>query len=110
MDDAIKRLHLSDINQRTVVLPAVLTESEGTMQLVKFLGFHFQPQNEHFSEPYVIFPHWNHDELLIPAFESLRAINGMFILFIYIFCRIFNTFSSNCIVGKVWFLYVRLES
>ena len=42
VDEAIKRLHVNDINLRTSVLPPVITASEGAMKLVKHLGFHFQ--------------------------------------------------------------------
>ena len=42
IDDAIKRLHVSDINARTAILPATVTNSEGALRLVKLLGFHFQ--------------------------------------------------------------------
>ena len=97
VDEAIKRLHVNDINLRTSVLPPVITASEGAMKLVKHLGFHFQVKPVCFklnavhhikviglfqargvdlTEPYVIFPHWNHEELLIPTYEALSTLEG----------------------------------
>ena len=40
------------------------------------LLLHGQARGADLTEPYVIFPHWNHDELLIPAYEALRALQG----------------------------------
>ena len=47
------------------------------------LLLHGQARGADLTEPYVIFPHWNHDELLIPAYEALRALQGDVTLYAY---------------------------
>lgn len=57
------------------------TEASGSMpaiQLLKRLGFHFQARGSQLTTPYIVFPHWNTDDLLIPAYDALRAVAGNF--------------------------------
>ena len=50
--------------------------SSCTLDLLKVLGFHFQAKGAALKDPYVVYPHWNKDELLIPAYDALRAVLG----------------------------------
>ena len=76
MDSALKRLHTSDNNKKTTVLSDSLIHCAGAIQLLKIIGFHFQASGTSLDNPYVVYPHWNKDELLIPTYDSLRAILG----------------------------------
>lgn len=46
------------------------------MEMLRLLGFHFQAKGTSLTNPYVVYPHWNKDELLIPSYDALRAILG----------------------------------
>jgi hypothetical protein len=50
------------------------------MEMLKLLGFHFQAKGASLTNPYVMYPHWNRDELLIPSYDALRAITGKMLL------------------------------
>ncbi|KAK3780031.1 hypothetical protein RRG08_029724 [Elysia crispata] len=73
LDSSLKRLHTSEINKQPVRLSDVIARSGHSLDILKWLGFHFQAKGEQLSCPYVIFPHWNSDELLIPAYDALKA-------------------------------------
>ncbi|GFN95683.1 tetratricopeptide repeat protein 28 [Plakobranchus ocellatus] len=77
LDLSLKRLHTAEINKRPVRLADVVAKSGCGLAMLKWLGFHFQAKGEQLSCPYIIFPHWNSDELLIPAYDSLKAAAEM---------------------------------
>lgn len=76
LDAALKRLHTEDNNKQTSQLSVELTKGEGSVSLLTMLGFHFQAMGASLSEPYIVYPHWNKDEMLIPAYDALRALTG----------------------------------
>ncbi|KAI8771455.1 tetratricopeptide repeat protein 28 [Biomphalaria glabrata] len=73
MDAALKRLHTPENNSQLCVLNNELASDTKALELLKWLGFHFQPKGTQLTEPYVVFPHWNTDKLLIPTYDVLRA-------------------------------------
>ncbi|XP_048245138.1 tetratricopeptide repeat protein 28-like [Haliotis rufescens] len=77
LDAALKRLHTEDNNKQTSQLSAELTKGEGSVSLLTMLGFHFQAMGASLSEPYIVYPHWNKDEMLIPAYDALRALTDI---------------------------------
>ncbi|KAJ8300636.1 hypothetical protein KUTeg_022155 [Tegillarca granosa] len=77
LDSSLKRLHTDDNNRVTTVLSSVITHSAGGLDLLKLLGFHFQAKGTTLSDPYVVYPHWNKDDLLVPTYDALRAIHDI---------------------------------
>ncbi|XP_069120674.1 tetratricopeptide repeat protein 28-like isoform X2 [Argopecten irradians] len=75
LDSSLKRLHTEELNQQTTNLSLHLTGSIGGLDLLKCLGFHFQAKGATLSNPYVVYPHWNRDELLVPCYDALRAVS-----------------------------------
>ncbi|GFR63069.1 tetratricopeptide repeat protein 28 [Elysia marginata] len=73
LDSSLKRLHTAEINKRPVRLSDTISSSTHSLAMLKWLGFHFQAKGELLSCPYIIFPHWNSDELLIPTYDALKA-------------------------------------
>ena len=76
LDAALKRLHTEDNNKVTAQLTMDVSGSLAAIQLLKRLGFHFQARGGHLMSPYIVFPHWNTDDLLIPSYDALRALAG----------------------------------
>ncbi|XP_064648996.1 tetratricopeptide repeat protein 28-like [Lineus longissimus] len=76
LDSGLKRLHTED-SKVTTELDDKIAESPAALELLKFLGFHFQPKGPYISHPYVVYPHWNIDELLVPAYDALRALSDV---------------------------------
>lgn len=76
LDAALKRLHTEDNNMVTAQMTMDVSGSLAAIQFLKRLGFHFQARGCHLTSPYVVFPHWNTDDLLIPAYDALRAVAG----------------------------------
>ncbi|KAK7094678.1 tetratricopeptide repeat protein 28-like [Littorina saxatilis] len=74
LDAALKRLHTEDNNMVTAQMTMDVSGSLAAIQFLKRLGFHFQARGCHLTSPYVVFPHWNTDDLLIPAYDALRAV------------------------------------
>ena len=75
----MKRLHYnSSITSQPSCLSAEVNGVDSAMKLLRLLGFHFQGQAESLSEPYVIYPHWNQDNLLTAAYEALYALAGLY--------------------------------
>lgn len=74
LESSLKRLHTEEINKQTTLLSDVVLDSISAIDLLKFLGFHFQAKRKSLRNPYVIYPHWNKDELLVPTFDALRAL------------------------------------
>ena len=72
----MKRLHTEDNNKVTAQLTMQVSGSLAAIQLLKRLGFHFQARGRHLVSPYILFPHWNTDDLLIPSYDALRAVAG----------------------------------
>ena len=60
----------------TAQLTMDVSGSLAAIQLLKRLGFHFQARGGHLMSPYIVFPHWNTDDLLIPSYDALRALAG----------------------------------
>ncbi|XP_061183714.1 tetratricopeptide repeat protein 28-like isoform X2 [Saccostrea echinata] len=77
LDSALKRLHTEENNRQTTRLPDCVIQSSKAMELLRLLGFHFQAKGASLSSPYVVYPHWNQDELLIPTYDALRAITDI---------------------------------
>ncbi|XP_041369335.1 tetratricopeptide repeat protein 28-like [Gigantopelta aegis] len=77
LDAALKRLHTEENNKQTCCLSQEISTSTGGLGLLKILGFHFQAKGAELSTPYVVFPHWNIDEMLIPAYDALRALTEL---------------------------------
>ncbi|XP_060081998.1 tetratricopeptide repeat protein 28-like [Ylistrum balloti] len=75
LDSSLKRLHTEELNQQTTNLSKHLTGSIGGLDLLKCLGFHFQAKGSTLADPYVVYPHWNRDELLVPTYDALRAVS-----------------------------------
>ena len=57
-------------------LPDPVLLSVGGMALLKLLGFHFQAKEAMMNHPYIIFPHNGDDELILPTYEALSALQG----------------------------------
>ena len=76
LDAALKRLHTEDNNKVTAQLTMEVSGSLSAIQLLKRLGFHFQARGGRLMTPYIVFPHWNTDDLLIPSYDALRAVAG----------------------------------
>lgn len=76
LDSSLKRLHTEELNQQMTNLSEHLTGSIGGLDLLKCLGFHFQAKGSNLQCPFVVYPHWNKDELLVPTYDALRAISG----------------------------------
>ncbi|XP_071154491.1 tetratricopeptide repeat protein 28-like isoform X2 [Mytilus edulis] len=74
LDSALKRLHTQDNNRQISLVTDHLLHSKPGLDLLKLLGFHFQAKAEDIMQPYVVYPHWNKDELLIPVYDALRSI------------------------------------
>ncbi|KAL3871452.1 hypothetical protein ACJMK2_039449 [Sinanodonta woodiana] len=74
LDSALKRLHTEENNKQTTILSENITKGAGGLDLLKLLGFHFQASGINLTNPYVVYPHWNKDGLLIPTFDALRAL------------------------------------
>ncbi|XP_052220078.1 tetratricopeptide repeat protein 28-like [Dreissena polymorpha] len=74
LDSSLKRLHTEENNRQTSRLHDDLLSGPGAVDLLKFLGFHFQARGTTLDNPYVIYPHWNKDELLIPTYDALRSL------------------------------------
>ena len=51
--------------------------NQTAMELLKLTGFHFQPDNKSQSEPYIIFPFTNEDDLLLPCYDAVRAVSEL---------------------------------
>ena len=67
----------------TAQLTMDVSGSLAAIQLLKRLGFHFQARGGHLMSPYIVFPHWNTDDLLIPSYDALRALAGeIFLIFL----------------------------
>ncbi|KAL5012513.1 hypothetical protein ScPMuIL_011064 [Solemya velum] len=77
LDGALKRLHTKENIHHTVVLPQIVMQSVSSLDLLKLLGFHFQAKGTSLSDPYVLFPHWNKDDLLVPSYDALKAIQAI---------------------------------
>ncbi|KAK6195644.1 hypothetical protein SNE40_001029 [Patella caerulea] len=77
LDAALKRLHTEENNRMTSQLTTGIITSNGGLELLKFLGFHFQAKGSEITEPYIVYPHWNLDSLLIPAYDALRALTDL---------------------------------
>ncbi|XP_067661035.1 tetratricopeptide repeat protein 28-like [Haliotis asinina] len=77
LDAALKRLHTEDNNKQTSNLSVELIQGKGSVPLLTMLGFHFQAMGASLSNPYIIYPHWNKDEMLIPAYDALRALTDI---------------------------------
>ena len=77
LDSALKRLHTEENNRQTTRLPDCVIGSHRAMEMLRLLGFHFQAKGTSLTSPYVVYPHWNMDELLIPSYDALRAILGI---------------------------------
>ncbi len=69
---------MDDNIRRTSHLRNTISQSEAALQLLKLLGFHFQATGAQLTEPYVIYPHFNIDDLLVPTYDALRAVIGKF--------------------------------
>lgn len=76
LDSALKRLHTDENNRQTTTLSQHIMSSTSALDLLKILGFHFQAKGATLKDPYVVYPHWNKDELLIPTYDALRAVLG----------------------------------
>ena len=74
LDAALKRLHTEDSNRVTAQLTTEVSGSMAAIHLLKRLGFHFQARGCRLVAPYVVFPHWNTDDLLIPSYDALKAV------------------------------------
>ncbi|XP_076455182.1 uncharacterized protein LOC143289867 isoform X2 [Babylonia areolata] len=74
LDGALKRLHTEENNRVTAQLTVEVLGSVAAIQLLKWLGFHFQARGSRLTAPYIVFPHWNTDDLLIPSYDALRAV------------------------------------
>ncbi|KAK3087168.1 hypothetical protein FSP39_002523 [Pinctada imbricata] len=74
LDSSLKRLHTEENNRQTSILPMAIVQSRGGLNLLRHLGFHFQAKGAMVDSPYVVYPHWNNDDLLIPIFDALRAV------------------------------------
>ena len=72
----MKRLHTEENNRQTSNLSANITSAAGALDLLRVLGFHFQAKGATLKDPYVVYPHWNKDDLLIPTYDALRAVQG----------------------------------
>ncbi|ESO98992.1 hypothetical protein LOTGIDRAFT_231307 [Lottia gigantea] len=77
LDAALKRLHTEENNKLTSSLTDNIIKSNGGLELLKLLGFHFQAKGYELDKPYIIYPHWNHDSLLIPAYDSIRSLTDL---------------------------------
>ncbi|XP_053380746.1 tetratricopeptide repeat protein 28-like isoform X2 [Mercenaria mercenaria] len=74
LDSSLKRLHTEENNKQTTLLSDDIMGGEGALDLLKLLGFHFQSKGSSLNNPYVIYPHWNRDELLIPTYDAVRSL------------------------------------
>ncbi|KAL8606426.1 hypothetical protein ACOMHN_060331 [Nucella lapillus] len=74
LDGALKRLHTEENNRVTAQLTVAVSGSMPAIQLLQRLGFHFQARGGRLTCPYIVFPHWNTDDLLIPSYDALRAV------------------------------------
>ncbi|KAK7502589.1 hypothetical protein BaRGS_00006164 [Batillaria attramentaria] len=74
LDASLKRLHTEENNRVTAQLATEVSGSLAAIQLLKRLGFHFQAKGGQLTAPYIVFPHWNTDDLLIPTYDALRAL------------------------------------
>ncbi|XP_077987120.1 tetratricopeptide repeat protein 28-like [Glandiceps talaboti] len=61
-----------DLLTRKLAQPAMV--APGAIPLLNLVGFHFQAKGAYNTEPYVVFPHWDHDGLLQPAHQALKAL------------------------------------
>nr|XP_002732922.1 PREDICTED: tetratricopeptide repeat protein 28-like [Saccoglossus kowalevskii] len=61
----------------TKKLPEVVMMAPGSIPLLNLLGFHFQAKGANNTEPYVVYPHWDHDGLLQPAHQALMAVTDV---------------------------------
>ncbi|XP_059149912.1 tetratricopeptide repeat protein 28-like [Physella acuta] len=77
LDTTLKRLHTLENNKLPAQLSDPLERSPQALVFLKWLGFHFQPRGDNLTNPYIIFPHWNTEELLIPAYDSLKAAKDL---------------------------------
>ncbi|PAA92491.1 hypothetical protein BOX15_Mlig013809g3 [Macrostomum lignano] len=77
LDGALKRLFLGNPGKAKRRLPDCLADFPAAVRLLRFLGFHFQPDFEDTPKQLIVFPHWDRDGLLLPAyhvFSSLLAV------------------------------------
>ncbi|WAR31141.1 hypothetical protein MAR_033683 [Mya arenaria] len=74
LDSSLKRLHTEENNRQTSLLSDDIMQGTGAVDLLKFLGYHFQARGTTLDNPYVVYPHWNKDELLIPTYDAIRAL------------------------------------
>ncbi|CAL1537155.1 unnamed protein product [Lymnaea stagnalis] len=77
LDTALKRLHTMDSTKLPCQLTELLAKNHQAMNLLKWLGFHFQAKEAKLTNPYIIFPHWNTDHLLIPTYDALKAASEL---------------------------------
>jgi len=76
MDSSLKRLHTDENNKQPTMLPNEVMKGSGAVELLKMLCFHFQAKGTTLENPYVIYPHWNKDDLLVPTYDALRSLLG----------------------------------
>ena len=111
LDSSLKRLHTEENNKQTTLLTDNIMSGDGALDLLKLLGFHFQSKGSSLNNPYVIYPHWNRDELLIPTYDALRALLGKLIqrlmcVIVYQFIFIMPPFKE---MGVYCFAHVGLS-
>ncbi|XP_071948835.1 uncharacterized protein [Antedon mediterranea] len=56
------------------LLPQCAIEAPAAIPLLHLVGFHFQARGASTSEPYVIWPQWDHSELLGPVLQATEAL------------------------------------
>lgn len=83
-DSALKRLHTQENNRQISIVTDNILHSQSALDLLKLLGFHFQAKPNDLMKPYVVYPHWNKDELLIPTYDALRAVVGKSFFSVYL--------------------------
>ncbi|XP_074655351.1 uncharacterized protein LOC141908946 isoform X2 [Tubulanus polymorphus] len=77
LDNALKRLFKEDLNGEVESTSAEIENGHGAVDLLKYVGFHFQPRRAELTELFIVFPHWDYEELLVPAYDALRATHDL---------------------------------
>lgn len=94
LEEAMDRLTAdSNTDRPVIILPDIISNAEGTIDLLSELGFDFQPADVPRPPPdlttnpspfipgqevtAVVFPHWNKDGMLLPAHQALTGLQDI---------------------------------